>query len=180
MPTEVAPRFFMDETTLAVGRALALVRGDVLHPGHRRLPEVPLGADDTVWLDAVAARDLVVISRDRHIKTKPAELEAFHNLGIRAFWIAGNRDLGNWENLTRLVRSWDLIEAVVRDRGKGPWFYSINLTNLREIPLRAAPAKRVQRSPTTRAAPSGPRQLKINWQSADRSRTPPVPRSDRS
>lgn len=167
MATEVDPRFFVDETSLAVGRALALVRGDVLHPGHRRMPEVPIGADDTVWLTAVATRNLVVISRDRHIRTKPAELDAFHGLSVRAFWIAGKRDLGNWENLSRLVRAWALLEAIIEDRGPGPWFYEINLASIREIPLTRVRAKRPSVRPAGAGSGRGPTQLRLGLPTTD-------------
>ena len=42
MAADVPARFFVDENDLALGRSLALARKDVLHPGHRRRPEVPL------------------------------------------------------------------------------------------------------------------------------------------
>ena len=53
MAADVPARFFVDETDLALGRSLALARKDVLHPGHRRLPEVPLGTPDAGWLPIV-------------------------------------------------------------------------------------------------------------------------------
>lgn len=40
--------------------------------------------------------DLIVTSRDRHIKSKPAELAAFRDHRLRAFWIAGDKDLPSW------------------------------------------------------------------------------------
>jgi hypothetical protein len=83
----------------------------------------------------VALLGLVVISRDRHIRTKPAELAAFRAHGLRVFWIAGKRDLSNWEYLVRIVRWWDRLEEIVRDRGPGPWFYAINEGSVTEIPV---------------------------------------------
>ena len=49
--------------------------------------------------------------------------------------IGGKRDLPTWEWLVRIVRYWDAVEQVVRDRPAGPWFYVINEGGLREIPL---------------------------------------------
>ena len=43
MGVDSPARFFIDENDLALGRSLALARKDVLHPGHVRLPDVPLG-----------------------------------------------------------------------------------------------------------------------------------------
>jgi hypothetical protein len=118
-------RFYVDESALGVGKALEIARTDVVYPGHRLLPEVPLGTLDPDWMPLVAQRGLVVICRDRHIRTKPAELEAFRAHDLRAFWIAGKRDLSNWDSLVRLVRRWPDIEEVLRLRGPGPWFYSV-------------------------------------------------------
>jgi hypothetical protein len=131
--TAEALRFFVDESALGVGKALAIARRDVVHPGHRLLQEVPLGALDPDWMPIVASRGLAVISRDRRIRTKPAELEAFRNHSLRAFWIAGKRDLSTWDTLVRLVRRWDDIEEALRVRGPGPWFYALTDDRLNEI-----------------------------------------------
>ncbi|GAA0840774.1 hypothetical protein ACFQVD_39740 [Streptosporangium amethystogenes subsp. fukuiense] len=56
-----------------VGRALALLRRDVIHTNHRLIPEVPLGALDDEWIPRVATRNLVVITRDKRIRTKHAK-----------------------------------------------------------------------------------------------------------
>lgn len=102
------------------------------------------------------------ISRDRHISTKPAELEAFRDYGVRGFWIAGKKDLGNWENLRRLVSMWDLIETRISENGSGPWFWAINMTNLCEILLRPPPRKPPRRTGPTSTAQSGrPQQLEL-------------------
>lgn len=62
-------------------------------------------------MPAVAARDLVVIARDRRIRTKPQELQRFAEVGLRVFWIAGKKDLPTWGWLVRVVRHWDAIEG---------------------------------------------------------------------
>lgn len=149
MPADLEPRFFVDETSLGIARALALVRGDVLHPGHRRLPEIPTGTPDPIWMPLIAERNLVVISRDKHIKSKPAELAAFRTYGLRAFWISGPKDLGNWETLVRIVHWWNEMERLIRDRREGPWFYALNATGVAEIvvvdrvkPARSAPPQK--------------------------------------
>jgi hypothetical protein len=135
MPADQAepPKYFVDESSVAIGRALAAARRDVVHPGHPRLPEVPLGTVDPVWMPIVARRNLVVIARDRHIRTKPVERELFLKHRLRVFWISGPKDLSNWANLCRLVKMWPRIEKVIATAGPGPWFYSVNDANLKEI-----------------------------------------------
>jgi PIN domain-containing protein len=128
-----ALRFYVDESALGLGKTLAVARDDVVHPGHGWLPSVPTGALDTDWMPVVAGLDLVVIARDRHIRTKPAELRLFRDHRLRAFWVAGKKDLSTWGNLVRVVRWWDRIEEVIRNRGPGPWFYALNENSVTEI-----------------------------------------------
>jgi hypothetical protein len=126
-------RFFVDETSLGLGKALAIARKDVVHPGHAAFPEVPRNTDDTVWMPIVAGLDLVVISRDKRIRTKPAELAAFRGCGLRVFWLAGKHDMNNWGYLVLVVKSWDRMEEIIRDRGAGPWFYAVSDGAVREF-----------------------------------------------
>lgn len=126
-------RFFVDETSLGLGKMLAIARTDVVHPGHRNLPSIPTGTLDVNWMPIVAAMNLVVIGRNKRIRTKPAELAAFRTCGLRVFWIAGKRDLSNWENLVLMVKSWDRMEDIIRDCGPGPWFYAVSDGAIREF-----------------------------------------------
>jgi hypothetical protein len=126
-------RFYADESALGVGRTLEAARRDVVHAGHKLVPECPLGSLDTEWIPCVAARGLIVISRDRRIRTKPAELALLREHRLRVLWIAGKRDLSTWDTLVRLVRSWDHIEIEIARRGDGPWFLAINDTTITEV-----------------------------------------------
>jgi hypothetical protein len=128
-------RFYVDESALGLGKALAVARKDTIHVGHRLIPECPLGTLDVDWIPAVAARDLIVIARDRRIRTKPQELASFRDAGLRVFWIAGKKDMSTWDWLSRLVRHWAAMERVVTIRSDGPWFYAVNDGGLKEIPL---------------------------------------------
>lgn len=94
------PVYFTDENTLGLGKLLRRSgRDDVLYPGHERLPEVPLGALDLDWMPIVGVRELVVVTRDRRIRTRPAELAAYLEYGIRSVWIGAKRDLGPQDQL---------------------------------------------------------------------------------
>ncbi len=128
-----ALRFYVDESALGLGKALEAARKDTIHVGHKLIPECPPGSLDTEWIPAVAARDLIVIARDKRIRTKPQELERFREAGLRVFWIAGKKDLPTWGWLVRLVRHWDAMERTIDERGLGPWFYAINENGLSEI-----------------------------------------------
>lgn len=126
-------RFYADENILGVGKALAIARRDLIHPGHALLPQVPLGTLDIDWMPVIAARGLVTLARDRHIRTKPAELAIFRAHGLRVFWLAGKRDSTSWGYLVRLVSTWNEIELIIATRGPGPWFMAIGDATVREI-----------------------------------------------
>ncbi len=114
-------RFYADESALGVGKALTAARQDFIHAGHKLIPEVPLGSLDTEWMPRISERGLVVLARDKRIRTKPGERILLSEHGLRVFWIAGKRDLSTWDQLVRLVNRWSDIEEVLRDRGSGPW-----------------------------------------------------------
>ena len=126
-------RWFVDETSLGLGKMLAIARTDVVHPGHYNLASVPPGTPDTVWMPVVASMGLVVISRDKRIRTKPAELAAFRAVGLRVFWLAGKKDLSNWESIKLVIKWWDRLEEIVADRGDGPWFQAVSDGAIREF-----------------------------------------------
>lgn len=142
-------RFYFDESLLGVGKAIAIARRDSIHVGHPMIAtEFPLGTVDTDWIPRAAANDWVVLLRDRRIRTKPAELLVFREHSMRAFWVAGKKDLSIWGTLVRLVNRWPDIERIVARRGPGPWFMAINDADITELLL---PIEKRDR----RAQPSG-------------------------
>lgn len=137
---EIAPRFFVDENDLALARALASARHDVVHPGHGRLAEVPKGTPDVDWMPIVAAKDLVVISRDKKIRTRTAELAAYRECGLRVFFLTGTTSQDTWESLSILVRRWEQIEEIITEEGRGPWAYSATASGgPKRLELRSGP-----------------------------------------
>lgn len=130
-----AVRFYVDESALGIGKTLTAARKDVIHVGHPLIPECPLGSADEDWMPAVAARGLVAIGRDKHIRTRPNERAAIRESGLRVFRIGGRKDQSTWEWLGRFVRYWGRMEQIMADRPDGPWFYLVNQTGLSEVPL---------------------------------------------
>ena len=136
MPADPASlRFFADESVLGLGKTLTIARRDVIHTGHPLIPEAPYGALDSDWIPAVAAHGLVVIARDRRIRTKPGELALLNEHRLRVFWIAGKKDLATWDYLVRVVNRWDDIEEKIATNGPGPWFVAIQERRLSDISL---------------------------------------------
>jgi hypothetical protein len=126
-------RFYVDESALGLGKALALARDDVIHVGHPLIPECPLGTIDPDWIKEVAARNLIALGRDKHIRTRPAEVQQLAAGGLRVFRIGGKKDATTWGWLTWLVRQWDQVEEIIRTRGEGPWFYVIHEHRIVEV-----------------------------------------------
>lgn len=128
-------RFFVDESTLGIGKVLTIARRDVVHVGHPAFPEVDYGALDEEWIPTIGEMGLAVIARDRRFRTKPVELELMHEHGLRVFWLAGRRDRSTWEYLNRLVRRWGDIENALETKGPGPWFSAVHDSKLSDYPL---------------------------------------------
>lgn len=114
--------YFADENALGVAKFLLRAgRADIVHPGHRQLPQVPLGATDLEWMPVVARLDLLVLTRDRRIRSRPAELEAYRRLGIRSVWLGGKHDMNPRDLVALFEKQEARLAQVARrtDRGLG-------------------------------------------------------------
>lgn len=125
-------RFYVDESAVGLGLALCAARKDTIYVGHPLIPECRRGALDTEWIPAVAKRNLIVIARDKKLRTKPVEIEALLSAGLRVFNIGGKRDQSTWDWLLRVVKLWPRMEAIIESRPDGPWIYMVNENGLEE------------------------------------------------
>jgi hypothetical protein len=130
-------QYFIDENLLPIGRALALVRADVLHPGHPAIPQISLGTKDPVWIPIVGHDDLnlVVITRDDHIRRKSAEAALCREHRVRLVVMTGKKSLTMWDNLVLLIRQWDKLEKEVGRLGPGYWAQSLTSAGVRDLNL---------------------------------------------
>lgn len=128
-------RFFVDETDLALGRALRETNPEVVYPGHPDLPEVPRGSLDDVWLPMIGQKRLVVITRDKHIRHRAVEKNRWLAFGVRGFVLTGRRSQSTQDSLALLERWWGTVEGWVAERPDGPWMYSVTSNGVREIEL---------------------------------------------
>lgn len=131
-----APTYFTDENLLGLGKLLMRSgRADVVYPGHVNLPEVPLGAPDLEWMPIVASQGLIVLTRERRIRTRPVELAAYREHGIRSVRVGGKRDLSPTDQVNIFVRHEErLLRHAVR-LGRGPWALLLTREGVRELPL---------------------------------------------
>jgi len=130
--------YFTDENTLGLGKLLRRSgREDVVYPGHEDLPEVPLGTLDLDWMPAMAQRDLIVLTRDRRIRTRPAELRVYWELGIRSVWLGAKQDLGPHDQLELFLKHETRLQREIIKRGPGPWALAMSASGVRPLNLKS-------------------------------------------
>lgn len=128
-------RFFVDENDLALGKALAALHGDVVYPGHPELPEVPRQTEDDVWLEVIGRTQLVVITRDKKIRYRPVEKQAWVTHRVRGFVLTGRGSQSTADSLAVVQTHWTSIDEIVVANPHGPWMYAITTGALRPIAL---------------------------------------------
>jgi hypothetical protein len=131
-------RYFADEN--AVGLAKILIRdherSDVVHPGHDLISEVPRGTPDLSWMPIVGANGWIVLTRDRRIRTRPAEQLAYWEHGLRSVWIGGKRDHSPRELAELFLRHEERLNRMAVKLGSGPWALTMNESGVRQLRLR--------------------------------------------
>ncbi len=125
------PLYFVDETDVGLGRVLALAKVPVVHPGHPNLPEVPLETEDPDWMPIIAARGLVVITRDKF--RRRSEWEMYKAENLRVIRIEARVDLTPWDTVRLVAYAWERIEAQRRTGGPGPWLASIDSAGVLKV-----------------------------------------------
>ncbi|MDX2970839.1 hypothetical protein PWY87_32095 [Kribbella solani] len=137
MTADLGPVYFTDENTLGLGKLRCRSgRDDVVYPGHEELAEVPLGTLDLDWMPVVAHRGLVVLTRDRRIRTRPAELRAYSEFGIRSVWIGAKQDLGPRDQFELFLQHEARLQREIIKRGAGPWALAMSTSGVRPLHLR--------------------------------------------
>ena len=82
---------------------------------------------DPEWLSVVGRLGLVVITRDKKIRSRPVEAEQVVAAGIRGFVLTSAGDLSTWDTLTLLVRQWDAMEQYLAENAAGPWLAAVTI-----------------------------------------------------
>lgn len=133
-------RWFVDENSFGVAKALAHVRGDITWPGAPAGP-VPAGAADTAWLPVIGQAGLVVLTRDKRIRSRPLERQALLDHNVRACFLTSGGSLTLFEQLRLWLRYWDDIEDLVADQ-PAPWLASVTRAGVRIFDTRQSPGQR--------------------------------------
>lgn len=119
---------FVDESLLAVGRALdeAASPHRVLYPGHPRCPSVPAGTRDVDVLRFVGERDLMLLTRDKRMRTGRDELAAIHEHGAKLVVFMDKIDPTPRDALRTFLNRWDKVSRAAGRAEAGPWAMSIS------------------------------------------------------
>jgi hypothetical protein len=136
-------RFYIDADLLGVAKVLATVRSDVTFPGdpgglgadglNRPACTVKPSDKDVDWLGVVTGQGLTVITRDRHIRSRPAEKQAIVEHSARVITLDGRRGLRKWDQLEIIVTQWRKFEEL--SELPGPWVYTASRTGCRRFDL---------------------------------------------
>lgn len=141
-------RFYVDADLIGLGKLLVQVRTDVTYAGdpgglgiNKKLrPPSPIepGVKDHIWIPRIAQEGWVVITKDRHMESRPWELDLIVSSGARHVRIQGppvekKRKLRKWDQLEIVVRNWTAIERLVDE--PGPWIHTATRTRLSRLPL---------------------------------------------
>jgi PIN like domain len=124
--------YLLDADLLGVAKPLALIRSDVIYPGHARCPTITPDTKDRIWLPEAGRRRLVVIQRDKRIRSRPGERQALLDHGLRTFCLTRAGHMSKWEILRLLVISWPDIERIAREL-EGPYIYSVTGQGVRPL-----------------------------------------------
>lgn len=135
-------RFYFDADLIGVAKLLVQARSDVtfagdpggIGPDKRARPACPISPEtkDEVWIPQAAGHGWVVISRDRHIKSRPAERRAIVDNEARFVTLdASKHQLNKWLQLEIIVCQWRKIENLAEL--PGPWIYTASRTGLYKV-----------------------------------------------
>lgn len=79
--------------------------------------------EDSVWLQYIGERGLVLITRDERVRLNPAEITAIHKYKVKAFFVGG-KNIGKCQLIRQIVRIWPRIKELSR-KERPPFIYRI-------------------------------------------------------
>jgi hypothetical protein len=119
--------YVVDENLLRLGAGLVAVRRDTARFGRPPVDDMlPPGVLDTDWIPIVGDHGWVVITNDKHLRTRPVEAELAIAHKLKVVHLHGK--VGGqtaWAQLTRIVARWPAIENQHGKAPEGPWWLSV-------------------------------------------------------
>jgi hypothetical protein len=126
--------YFVDASMRGVGKAMAMLRRDVVYPGYGAAADIEPDSPDPVWLPKVGSRGWVLLLRDRRIRTRPGERQALLEAGVRTFCLTASGNKSSWDIITLLTKNWTEIERIAHEI-QGPYIYSVTTNGVRVLSL---------------------------------------------
>lgn len=107
-----------------LGEALDAIGADYIAHHQHFAPAAP----DEEWLEVAGRESWVVLTRDKHIRRRPAELEAFQTHKVTVFVLAaGNASAAETAEL--ITRLYDKIQRLAA-QAKPPVMYSVTRSGI--------------------------------------------------
>lgn len=134
-------RFFVDEDLAGVGLVLEQLRHDVAIGGRPPIDEL-VPRMDADWIPVVAKRGWIVITNDRHIRTRPYEAQAAIDHRLRCVELAPvERDAARWDFMRLLLSHWAAVEGLLAE--PGPVWLKLRGDKSRRLPFRPCDVPRL-------------------------------------
>lgn len=111
-------------------------RNDIVFPGHQLLPEVPRGSPDLHWMPIVGQMGWIALTRDRRIRSRPAELAIYREHGLCSVWIGGKHDHSPAELAAMFTRHETRLLRHATKLGAGPWALTMTPSGVSELRVR--------------------------------------------
>lgn len=92
-----------------------------------------MGSPDLDWLPVVGQMQWIVLSRDRRIRSRPAELKLYREHGVRSVWIGGKRDHTSQDLVDIFLAHEERLTRHATKMGPGPWAAAMTATGVRPI-----------------------------------------------
>ena len=87
---------------------------------------LPRGITDPEWIPIVGDRGWILITNDRHLRTRPDEAELAITHRLKVIHLHGNIGAKPaWSQMVRIATRWSSIENHVNKTQDGPWWFSV-------------------------------------------------------
>ena len=103
--------FFDNNLSLRLVEGLRAFGEDVVHLRE----EFPPDTDDVDWLPEIGRRGWYLVTRDKRIARKPAEIRALRQAGVGAFVFTQQKDPLLWDWVETVVKRWAELKRWAND-----------------------------------------------------------------
>jgi hypothetical protein len=136
-------RFYFDADIRGLGILLSTIRPDVTYPGdpggevHKRVRPPCVVTDvatlDDVWIPRVTDQGWLIVTRDRHIRTRPRELQAVREYSARMVALTSADATNTFHQLEVVMCRWrDILACLDKE---GPFIYTATRSSFERVPL---------------------------------------------